>query len=315
MQFQSLGAMISKSQAEQVWLQSAGLRFFAEGQWHGTSGKNATMSQVSRQHYTSSDELGNFSCVNISWSVATRQGLLIHTSFKTYLESCMVILIQEIPPGVQGSNASKAVMPEDGHELEEGAHPPILSFPSFGVGELEKLGFLTWKGVFAKAIYGKALAQHLAGLSSNGPVVLFNRAFNTLVVSPLDHFKSAVHTFNADANAWDTGVSSEIQSLPKGFYHRTLIMARVGITQAMDEYGQTIRKLYSTKRPLQRKDPVVNYLSYWTDAWLILSQVLLFLLAELNQFTTVLLEYECCNLYVSMAIGAVLQSHSSYFES
>lgn len=254
--------------AKQVWLQSAGLRFFAEGQWHGTSGKNATMNQVSRQHYMSSDELGNFSCVNISWSVATRQSVLIHTSFKTYLESCMVILIQEIPQGVQGTNASKAVMPKDGHQLEEGAHPPILSFPSFAVEELENLGFLTWKGVFAKAIYGKGpkgVAQHLAGLSSNGPVLLFNRAFNTLVVSPLDNFKSAVHTFSADANAWETGVSSEIQSLPKGFYHRTLIMAGVGITQAMDEYGQTIRKVYSTKRPLQRKDPVVNYLSYWTD--------------------------------------------------
>ena len=220
------------------------------------------------------DESGVQTTLYVQWwvgRVATRQSVLIHTSFKTYLESCMVILIQEIPQGVQGTNASKAVMPKDGHQLEEGAHPPILSFPSFAVEELENLGFLTWKGVFAKAIYGKGVAQHLAGLSSNGPVVLFNRAFNTLVVSPLDNFKSAVHTFSADANAWETGVSSEIQSLPKGFYHRTLIMAGVGITQAMDEYGQTIRKVYSTKRPLQRKDPVVNYLSYWTEARLLLS--------------------------------------------
>eukprot|EP00435_Cladocopium_sp_Y103_P075365 s16_g56.t2 len=243
--------------AKQVWLQSAGIRFFAEGQWHGASGKNATMKQVSRQHYMSSDELGDFSCVNISWSVATlNQRVLIHTSFKIYLESCMVILVQEVPQGVQGTNASKAVMPKDGHQLEEGAHPPILSFPSFGVEELENLGFLTWKGVFAKAIYGKGVSQHLAGLSSNGPVVLFNQASDTLVVSPLDNFKSAVHTFSADANAWETGVSSEIQSLPTGFYHRTLIMAGVGITQAMDEYGRTMRKMYSTKRPQQRKDPV-----------------------------------------------------------
>ena len=204
----------------------------------------------------------------------------------------MVILIQEIPQGVQGTNASKAVMPKDGHQLEEGAHPPILSFPSFAVEELENLGFLTWKGVFAKAIYGKGVAQHLAGLSSNGPVVLFNRAFNTLVVSPLDNFKSAVHTFSADANAWETGVSSEIQSLPKGFYHRTLIMAGVGITEGhgriwTDHSEGLLHQAAAAKEGSSRQLFVVLDGSS-------VATVLLFLLAELNHiYTIVLFEYEC----------------------
>ena len=148
------------------------------------------------------------------------------------------------------------------------SNPFFSILRSGGVGEP---GVLDMERCLCQGHLWQGCCPAFGCLSSNGPVVLFNRAFNTLVVSPLDNFKSAVHTFSADANAWETGVSSEIQSLPKGFYHRTLIMAGVGITQAMDEYGQTIRKVYSTKRPLQRKDPVVNYLSYWTEARLLLS--------------------------------------------
>ena len=173
------------------------------------------------------------------------------------------MLLQEIPQGVQGTNASKATMPKDGHELEEGAHPPILSFPSFAVDMLKNLSFLTWKGVFAKAIYGQNVAEHLAGLSSNGPVVLYSSTLS-LVVSPVDNFKSAVHTVSD--MAWETGVSSELTSLPKGFSHRTLIMAGRGITHLLDEYGKTMRKIHSTNRSSDLLDPVINYLSYWTDA-------------------------------------------------
>ena len=72
----------------------------------------------------------------------------------------------------------------------------------------------------------------------------------------------------------------------------------------MDEYGQTIRKIYSTKRPLQMKDPVVNYLSYWTAARLLLSDGQNS--TNLNHiYATVLFEYEC--VQVCIAIRAVLQ--------
>lgn len=127
---------------------------------------------------------------------------------------------------------------------------------------LRELGFLTWKGVFAKAVFGKDVAGTLAGLSSNGPVVLFDREL-ALVVSPLDNFKTAVHTYSA--GAWETGVTSELTSLPVGFVHRTLITAEVGITQAIGSYGQIVQKLYGLQRGLLQSDPVVNYLSYWTD--------------------------------------------------
>lgn len=253
--------------ADQTWLESAALRFFLEGAWHSSSGQNATVKQVSKQQYVASDRLGRFSCVNVTWSVVG-PGVLIHTSFKTYLDSCAIIFTQEIPHGAQGTNASKAELPKDGHKVEQGAFPPIFSFPSFVLSEqLQNLGFLTWKGTFAQAIYGKNVTEHLAGLSSNGPVVLFDLT-SSLIVSPLDNFKTAVHTCSFEANAWETGVSSELTSIPRGFSHRTLIIAGVGVTQAIDAYGKTVRKIYSTDRSQEKFDPVINYLSYWTAAGL-----------------------------------------------
>ena len=51
----------------------------------------------------------------------------------------------------------------------------------------------------------------LQGLSASGPVVLYDESFDCLVVSPLDHFKSAVH-YSRGNTSWETGVSSELAS-------------------------------------------------------------------------------------------------------
>ena len=100
-----------------------------------------------------------------------------------------------------------------------------------------------------------------------GPVVLFrqgNRS-DTLVVSPLDNLKSVVHTLrkdSGDGGAWETGVNSEIESLPPGFMHRTLItFGSGGITAAMTEWGSIARGIKGTDRRMVLEDPVVNFLS------------------------------------------------------
>ena len=50
---------------------------------------------------------------------------------------------------------------------------------------------LTWAQVNIK--YGTNPLPALQGLSTTGPVALFDGNFTTLVVSPLDNFKSAVN--------------------------------------------------------------------------------------------------------------------------
>ena len=109
------------------------------------------------------------------------------------------------------------------------------------------------------------VSSALCGLTSSGPVALFDSEHNTLIVSPLDNFKSAVHT--ASDTAWETGVGSEIRSLPSGFVHRTLLLLgrERGVTAAMGEWGEAVRRLKRTDRAATQTDLVTNYLSYWTD--------------------------------------------------
>ena len=121
-----------------------------------------------------------------------------------------------------------------------------------------------------------------------GPVVLFrqgNRS-DTLVVSPLDNLKSVVHTLrkdSGDGGAWETGVNSEIESLPPGFMHRTLItFGSGGITAAMTEWGSIARGIKGTDRRMVLEDPAVNFLSYWTDNGGYCKMVILFRFVALS---------------------------------
>ena len=102
-------------------------------------------------------------------------------------------------------------------------------------------------------------------------MVLYDENQSAVVISPLDNFKSAVHTHTNSSTgdgAWETGVGSEIVSLPPGFYHRTLLMfggQATGVTAAMDLWGRTVRRIKGTDRASVGRDLVTNYLSYWTD--------------------------------------------------
>ena len=99
------------------------------------------------------------------------------------------------------------------------------------------------------------LYDWFAGLSTNGPVVLYDEQFNSLVVAPMDNFKSAVHYTNRHTNStqataahvWETGVSSELEVLPVGFEHRTMLVAGVGITATLDTWGKAFRAAYVQK--------------------------------------------------------------------
>ena len=95
--------------------------------------------------------------------------------------------------------------------------------------------------------------------------MLFDREFHAVVVAPMDNFKSAVHHSRANTSVptWDTGVSSELTSLPRGFEHSTMLVAGRGITAALEKWGVALRTVHGTNRT--EMDPNVEYLSYWTD--------------------------------------------------
>jgi len=223
-----------------TWLQSGPLRFFSNGQWHQTlksADSKAFLVHTGVEHSAGADVLGSFASINVSWSTSGESAVILHTTLKVYNDGVTVVFLQEIPGGARDTNASNPVLP-GGFNLDDGAYPPILSFPSFSanVGKLPYLGYVTWQGVMVNVDSGVNVSAHLRGLASNGPVAIFDNDpdITTVVVSPLENFKNTVHSYNGETHAWETGVSSEVISLPKGFVHRTLLIAVSGITATMD---------------------------------------------------------------------------------
>ena len=96
----------------------------------------------------------------------------------------------------------------------------------------------------------------MQGLSTSGPVVLFDSSgeLKSLVVAPMNNFKSAVHTVHEGA-IWETGVSTELTELPAGFEHRTMLIARSGITAAMDAFGTALRTVLVTDLLVHQNTP------------------------------------------------------------
>ena len=62
---------------------------------------------------------------------------------------------------------------------------------------------------------------------------------------------------------WLHGISGEVQSIPAGFTHTTILTVGNGITDGLQQWGSTIRK--AQPPPPKRPDIVTSHLSYWTD--------------------------------------------------
>ena len=183
---------IALGDGRNILLESSPLRAFMHGAWHYNLTRNSTA------RMSGTDELGAFRCVNVSWTVADTVPL--HTSLVTYpAKPDVAVFVVDLPRGAQDTNASNPTLPsgQHAHALDAGAYPPSVAFPAFqsDAGLLPQLGYLSWAGVMVGSTSGTDAPRSLQGMKGNGPVVLFDGNFShTLVVSPMDNFKSAVHS-------------------------------------------------------------------------------------------------------------------------
>eukprot|EP00937_MAST-01D_sp_MAST-1D-sp2_P001458 g1458.t1 len=270
------------------WLKSGPIRAYAGGAWQGLVRTGTSTSS------RGTDSLGAFDCVNVSWVLPTGGGahpVVLHTALKTYAARDAAVFVQQLPRGATRTDASRLNMSLATaiRAMDPGNYPPIVSFPSFTGGRLQSLRYLTWQSRMVSAEYGRNVTsgsaagneplitgRGLQGLSTSGPVVLFDAhdadaGFASLVVSPLDNFKSAVHymrrsgAHDSGGAVWEAGVTSELTSLPAGFEHRTLLVAGTGVTATLQRWGRAVLAAHGTDRSLVQLDRNVQYLSYWTD--------------------------------------------------
>lgn len=98
---------------------------------------------------------------------------------------------------------------------------------------------------------------------SAGPVLFFNDRFESVMVSPLDHFLVAM--MEAEGQRFRAGLEGDLKSIPAGFEQPLVFYFSKGIRQSFDDWGVLLRKWYKKERPGAYDDVGIAYLGYWTD--------------------------------------------------
>ena len=100
--------------------------------------------------------------------------------------------------------------------------------------------------------------------TTDGPLVEFDSAAHTFILSPASNFMVASTSYGFDQGVI-TGVNSEIRSLPAGFTHQTILVVDKGINQAFDTWGHALTDLAGKARPDNNADITLSHVGYWTD--------------------------------------------------
>ncbi len=116
---------------------------------------------------------------------------------------------------------------------------------------------LTYAGYFA--------IHSFPGFGNEGPWIFFDSNATTFLLSPAANFLVA-RTTHGPSGEISTGISSQIQTLPAGFTHQTLLVVDGGVNRAFENWGNALTSLSGKTRPANDADPILNQLGYWTDA-------------------------------------------------
>ena len=102
-------------------------------------------------------------------------------------------------------------------------------FPTFAVGStfLETAGFLTWHGLWDLGTTGVGLEGYQGGVEGGVPLVLFDRdsGADAMVLSPASNFKVGTQTLLRNGTVLGCGLQGQLDSVPVGFQHDTLLVA------------------------------------------------------------------------------------------
>ena len=116
---------------------------------------------------------------------------------------------------------------------------------------------LTYAGFFA--------INSFPGFGNEGPWIFIDPGANTFLLSPASNFLVA-RTTRAPSGEISTGISSQIQTLPAGFSHQTLLVVDGSVNGAFENWGHALTDLSGKVRPANDADPILNQIGYWTDA-------------------------------------------------
>ncbi|MDE3212067.1 MAG: hypothetical protein KGM98_02440, partial [Bacteroidota bacterium] len=178
------------------------------------------------------DELGSFQYFSFKWKkVVAYQGTI-----RWYRNSPIVIFTITAPNGVVGES--------------------LEPFPVFDQIPGDLYHFSYENKEFA--------APEFSLTQTSTPWMLFNDKKEACVISPASDFIVSKLTGDGVKNI-TSGLNPEVQHLPKGFSHQTIMVLGKGIGHSWDIWGGALRAIYHRVRPSNNADLVLKYYGYWTD--------------------------------------------------
>ena len=194
-----------------------------------------------------------------------------------YYKEDYVIWRQSVLLGFINKKPAKPIIP-DATDVHHGEGiPPLFPYPILPI-KLINLRYLTWRGTFTVGIWGdgKDVPGILWGLAG-GPLVLFKEPNNLAVlIAPLDNFFHSIIypdcKLNADSCFLSFGVSSELEELPPGFLHETvMIVSKQGISDVIHKYSEMVRNRATPTNRIIKDIGISLYTDnggyYYGDAW------------------------------------------------
>ena len=104
------------------------------------------------------------------------------------------------------------------------------------------------------------------GRSDNhSPLLFYDSQANAFVFSAASNFMTAVSQVTSDG-AIESAIDSQIGSLPSGFKHTSILAFGRGVNKTFQTWGSVLTGLSGKQRPANDAIPLLNKLSYWTDA-------------------------------------------------
>eukprot|EP01090_Pellita_catalonica_P002759 TRINITY_DN12359_c0_g1_i1.p1 TRINITY_DN12359_c0_g1~~TRINITY_DN12359_c0_g1_i1.p1 ORF type:complete len:705 (+),score=113.09 TRINITY_DN12359_c0_g1_i1:109-2115(+) len=145
------------------------------------------------------------------------------------------------------------------------------AFPTFQVPkDGRELNFFTYQNTFAYVNIGhwdSSTISFEGGIKGGTPFTWYNQAGETMILSPFaDYMISTQGLSNTLGDAFVAGFNGNLESVPMGNPHWSIMVAGQGISSTMYDWGSYLLQSGTHKdRTREDGDVSLEYLGYWTD--------------------------------------------------
>ncbi|XP_061187986.1 uncharacterized protein LOC133196052 [Saccostrea echinata] len=237
-----------------LWLGSAPTFFRDSGQLFSAGDGSLKLFYTGNE--VGVDKLGNFSTRDYLYRAGKKE---MFVSIRHYDDPNFLVFVQNYTDGGNGTKAEsfdEIISGFPGFRIEDGVvDRGYLSFGGYMLGDTNK--------IIGK--WGNKTKEIRDGLTG-GPLVIFDKEANTLIISPLTEFMVASNWHDKEVGGniyW--GIMGGVDTVPHHYTYLTIVYYAKGINKAFDGWGKALKKMYGSKENSLAQDLTLHRAGYWTD--------------------------------------------------